>query len=229
MSALVVSGAAHAGNVAPVVDDPVIAIPPSPNQSESVRFEGFYVGAGIGYAFGGDDRVGLRGNAPSFDIGTLSNDGGIADIHLGYRWRFDTYVVGLELGVDGGSVGSDVTAADYAASMDLKNSVNLRLNMGVTLGEQTLVYGFAGVARGDFDYSVTGTGAAGAVSISEDTTETGYVVGIGIERALSDQWSVRSEYQYSNFGKTTISDAAGNTTSVTPDYHAIKLGVNFAF
>lgn len=229
VSVLMVGGAAHAGNIAPVGDDPVVTVPPSSNQNSSALFDGFYVGASIGYAFEGDDRVGLRGNAPSFDIGTLSNDGGIADIHLGYRWRFDTYVVGVELGVEGGSVGSDTSGAGYDASMDLNNSVNLRLNMGRTLDERTLVYGFAGVARGDFDYAVSGTGVAGPVSISEDVTETGYVVGIGIERALSDQWSIRSEYQYGNFGKVELSDAAGNTTSATPDYHSIKVGVNFAF
>ncbi|MEY8828312.1 outer membrane protein [Sedimentitalea sp. XS_ASV28] len=225
----VFGGSAHAGNLAPAVDDPVVVVPVTPSQSGSTPFDGFYVGGSIGYAFGGDDRVGIRGNAPQFDIGTLSNDGGIADIHLGYRWLLANYMYGLELGLEGGSVGSDIVGAGYAASMELKNAVNLRFNMGAILAEKTLVYGFAGVAKGKFDYAVSGTGAAGPVSIQQEPSDTGYVVGLGVERTLNDQWSIRAEYQYGNFGKVELSDAAGNTTSATPDYQSIKIGVNFAF
>ena len=217
----------NAGDLSePVVEAPVVA---PPVVASDRAWEGFYLGGSLGYSFAGDDRVGIRGNTPIFDIGTLSNEGTFGGLHLGYRWRLDSFSFSAELGVEGGSVESDIAGARYSASMGLKNSINFRINAGLIVQEKTMIYGFAGVSRGDFDYVVSGNGAAGPVSISENITETGYIVGAGLERAISTDWSVRTEYRYANFGKVLISDAAGNTTAATPDYHSIALGINYSF
>ncbi len=62
---------------------------------------------------------------------------------------------------------------------------------------------------------------------------TGYVVGGGIEYALSPAWSVKAEYQFIDLGKDSLSvDAVAPTKYVGEldadhSYSTVRLGVNY--
>jgi outer membrane immunogenic protein len=59
----------------------------------------------------------------------------------------------------------------------------------------------------------------------------GYTVGAGLEYMFAPNWSVKGEYQYYNFGSTTVTAGpapiVGN--SFRDDEHTVKLGVNYRF
>lgn len=233
-AALVVGTSANAGGyIAPIETpiEPVIVEAVAP-----ANWTGGYAGGTLGYAFRGDDEVGIStpNGLTTVTPGTFEANGFNYGVRAGYRKQFSgasrDYVVGAELGYEGGDIGDDFSTRGYDASLDLKNVLALRVKTGVlNKSENMLYYGILGVARGDFDYRVNGAGGAGAVAINDNVKETGYVVGFGVERMLSERMSVTGEYEYANFGKTTLVDAAGASTRATPDFHNVKVGLNFRF
>ncbi len=199
------------GPVTPVSEIELIApaavAPPTP-------FAGYYAGVDLGYGFKGDDVVGVAGT----QYGDLELGGALANLHVGWRWQPGIYVWGVELGVEGGDVQDDT--AD--ASTEMKYAATLRAISGWTPREDTLVYGFAGVSHGEFDYAIS------PLNYDDSFSRTGYVVGFGAERLLNDRWSVRGEYQYSDYGKETLDTVAG-TTNATPKFHSVRVGMNYRF
>ncbi|MFC3569648.1 outer membrane protein [Paracoccus sp. TOH] len=211
--------AANAGGYTPpVVDAGVVA--PVVETAPVGNWQGGYAGLTLGYGFGGDDDVGINGTTP----GSLEMSGANAGIRLGYRWQRDRWVVGPELGFEGGNIDDSFSADGYDAESKVKNVLALRLKTGYVFENDIMVYGIAGVARGKVDYSVTGNGA----DIDDTYTKTGYIVGLGAEKMINDRWSVTGEYEYANFGKENLSDGTYETNA-TAKFHNLKVGVNFKF
>ncbi|UFS63946.1 outer membrane beta-barrel protein [Paracoccus denitrificans] len=231
--------AANAGGYTPpVVDTDVTA--PVVESAPVGDWAGAYAGLTLGYAFGGDDRVGFT----EVDTGTYLGDAGKlelgganAGLHVGYRWQRDRWVFGPELSFEAGNIKDTITfdnqlGGSTDVSSKIRNVLALRLKTGYALRPDLLLYGIAGIARADVEYKVAGTdGSGGSMSESRDFKSNGYIVGLGVERKLSDRMSVTGEYEYANFGKTTrtFEVDGGVSTQATPDYHNVKLGLNFKF
>ncbi|HEY0274964.1 MAG TPA: outer membrane beta-barrel protein [Paenirhodobacter sp.] len=220
--------AAQAGGyTTPVVEAPVIA--PAAPMAVVGAWQGAYVGATIGYAFGGDDRIALHnGGASSGDIGKLELAGANAGLRAGYAWQRDKWVFGPEIAFEGGNVKDDFSDS-YDAKTKLKNAYALRFKTGYLVNDLTMLYGIAGVSRAKFDYSVIGTGSFGAADIDDSFSRTGYILGFGVERKLTEKLSLTGEYEYANYGKEHVSDAAGVETPATPKFSNIKVGLNYRF
>ncbi len=65
---------------------------------------------------------------------------------------------------------------------------------------------------------------------------TGYVLGGGLEYKINPAWSVKTEYQYLNFGKNDVCGGGVATCFSDPnyagsqkddDYHTVRLGLNY--
>ncbi|WP_161470921.1 outer membrane protein [Tropicimonas marinistellae] len=192
------------------------------------QFAGGYAGISLGYAFGGDDDVGVRGGGLSGTetIGSLEAGGTLGGLQLGYRWDLDPVLIGLEIGVTGGDLSDSFDNSDGAAETELQHEVSLRGSLGWELNAETLLYGFVGVSQAEFDYEVSGPDGA---DIDESFSPTGYLAGLGAEWALGENWSLRGEYRYTNYGKETLSDNAGHKTEATPKFHLVSLGLNYRF
>lgn len=230
------SGALAGGYIAPVVDPVVTA--PVVEATPASDWAGGYAGGSIGYSFGGDDEIGLdryvgdTRTERNTNLGQADIKGVTAGLHAGYRWQRDNWVFGPELWVEGGSVdGSDSFLLD-GESAELESSLNyavgLQFKTGYVVNPQTLVYGTAGAAYGDFDYELDRASGSETVSFEE----TGFTLGLGVERKLRDNLSVFAEWQYRNFGATDVEFEDGTGTLVsgaTPEHHNVKLGVNFSF
>lgn len=223
---LAAGAAAHAGGYTPpTVEPPVIA----PIVEEVVpTWQGGYVGATLGYAFNGDDRVGLDTPLGFFDLGTVELEGFNAGLRVGYRWQRDRWVFGPELGFEGGNINNNVDQYGYEAHTKIKNVIALRGKAGYVMDNDMLVYGTLGVARAKIEYQVHGDGPLGPADIDDSYSKNGYIVGIGVEKKLNDRLSLTGEYEYANFGKQVLT-AGDVSTRATPDYHNVKVGVNFAF
>ena len=222
-------------------------------------WSGFYAGVNGGYAWG---AVSSRLNASATDItaataqavsSKLWTDNGFGGGQLGYNLQRDRFVLGVEADIQGGSiagrthseaVSSNITTDAWARStLDWFGTVRGRA--GYAYGG-SLVYATGGFAFGGARDSLSQSVNSGAAinSASANATLTGYVVGGGVETALTPSWSVKAEYQYINLGSTNLSTAndgiaytpCGVTTctgngdaSAKFDhiYHTVRLGLNY--
>ncbi len=111
----------------------------------------------------------------------LDGNGAIGGVHAGYRWDLGSYVIGAELDYD-------VTNIDLGANVGQLDSVaRAKLKAGFD-GGQVLYYGTLGAAYGDV--TVGGAGLS----------DTGYIVGAGVDYLLTDNWVVGGEVLYHDFG-----------------------------
>jgi outer membrane immunogenic protein len=187
------------------------------------NWTGFYVGAHLGAAFGGDNGyttniVGLTGS--NRDASFLGGGQVGADYQFAPNW-----VVGIEGQISGLSNGDrnfNVGVATLRDRSDWLASVTGRL--GYTWGPG-MVYAKGGVAFRDDNGLAATVGFLPAVSNREST---GYTVGGGFEYMFAPAWSAKVEYQYYNFDTTTVASALGGL-SYKDDLHTVKVGVNYHF
>lgn len=242
------AGASFAGGaIVPVVEAQPVMIDEVPVAS---NWAGAYVGGSLGYVFGADDEVGLQGIGDNGPIGRASGitdvdvSGLTASAHIGYRWQRDNWVFGPNLSIQGGSVDETSSGSfslndfdyDTEVKSEIKYLVDLTMKTGYLVNPATLVYGVAGVTRGEFNYEFDTTGTSSGARFtgfsSEDYSETGYIVGFGVERTISERLSAFGEYNYRDFGETTLTTplAVGEgSTRATPSHSNVKFGVNYRF
>ncbi|MBU3030913.1 outer membrane protein [Paracoccus marinaquae] len=218
------TGIAMAGGYsAPVEPAPVmapVALPESPSD-----WAGGYVGGSIGYGWTSDEDLRVDGAAGSTTPGSLEMDGAVYGLHTGYRWQNQNWVYGVEGSVLGGNLDDSLDSNGYTAEQEMKYAVSLKGQLGYLVNPATLVYGSVGVAHGKFD--VAYNGAAGMVD--SDFSRTGYSLGLGVERKLNDNWSLRGDYEYMNFGDETVRGTAGSSATFEPELHKVSMGVNYRF
>lgn len=227
------SAASAGGYIAPVVEEIVPIVEPAP----ALTWKGAYVGATVGYAFNGDDEVGYAFDDNVFATPeTLEISGANAGIRAGYRTQFTgrtrEWVIGGELSYEGGNIDDSFDNGTYSAENSINSVIALRMKTGVlNAAGNTLFYGIVGVAQADYDYEFSGLLDDIAFSGKTDgETATGYIVGLGVERKLNERLSLTGEWEYANFGKETLkSDDGIFSTEMTPEFHNIKIGLNYQF
>lgn len=200
-------------------------------------WQGFYIGGNVGYAWGAGDHDRVSSTDGTFRTG-LDNSGAFGGGQFGYNAQYGNIVAGIEADIQGGDVNSSPLAfTQGGGSGTLSNDINvfgtIRGRLGYAMGPW-LLYATGGFAWADVDVKASGvTGAGNAYSISDSSFATGYVVGAGVEYALSRNWSIKGEYQYLNLDAGTIggTDAAGSAVNVRsePDLHTVRMGLNYRF
>jgi outer membrane immunogenic protein len=154
---------------------------------------------------------------PSFGLGGRTEvDGWVAGGQIGYNWQSGRFVFGIELdlqatGQEGGSSFCSTAACGAGALLvtshhELDWFGTARLRAGFLLTDTILLYGTGGLAVADvnsvYTASLVGFGTVGA---SASDTIVGWVIGAGVEAALSRNWSVKAEYLYMDLGDVNSS------------------------
>jgi outer membrane immunogenic protein len=202
--------------------EPLPAPPPVP----IFTWNGLYVGAQIGYAWG-HDPVSWSGisNDDELAEGTFSQtpQGVVGGAHVGYNLQYSQWLVlGIEGSVDGTSLSNTLvvpvndvfgdTPGSITASSKPNVQGSLRGRVGIAF-DRALIYGTGGVAFTGFDTTIVDTTgfftSVPATNATFTNTRAGWTVGGGIEYAVTDNWWVRAEYRYSDFGHTTDFPFAG--------------------
>lgn len=190
-------------------------------------WEGTYVGGSLGYAFDSSDRVGFRDAATGSWVGSadsLKVSGAVVNAHIGYRWQERRWVLGPELGLEFGNVSDESKGTSRGAPVSIESKIShavvLSLKTGYMVNDDMFVYGRAGIVHAGIDYR--GNGENG------DYNKFGYVVGLGAEHRIDDQWSVYGEYGYMGLKREHIR-LGDVTTEATPSYGQIKIGVNYKY
>ena len=201
-----------------------------------VTWSGFYAGVNGGYGWSESSNQLANTVVP---FGGLAPSGGFAGGQIGYNWQGIVHphlVLGIEADFQGAGISAsatDVNNNEYKSQLDWFGTVRGRLGYAL---DQTLVYATGGLAYGNVENrAVTHSG-----NLFQNTgTETGYVLGAGVEYKLSPAWSVKAEYQYINLGSNDPVNAAGTTykaqiasqggvATVNDDaYHTVRLGLNY--
>lgn len=193
---------------------PPVYVPPVP----IFTWTGVYIGGQIGYAWGNLNHTWGDGLG---DFGSFNNqaNGVIGGAHVGYNLQLGQWVVGLEGDVDGSSLSrnndnrtffdpfvGDFVSASVNTRADIQGSIRGRVGVA---WDRVLLYATGGVAFGGFQTTVNlpfftaGGIAIGGGNETVNTTRVGWTVGGGLEYAVTNNWSVRAEYRYTDFGRNT--------------------------
>jgi outer membrane immunogenic protein len=207
-------------------------------------WSGVYVGGFGGYkrsnvdqhlSLGGDWNFtgGAQGFTENRGSGDLDNDGGEVGGLVGYNWQFNCWVFGIEASgaylfaqesSDTGifAPGDDVSSLHIASSFKTHYLATFAPRFGYAWG-RFLPYVTGGLAVGDLDYAQhlrfpDESGEGGQTR----QTNAGWMVGGGLQYALTDHWSVRAQYEYIDLGNVQFdSDFAFDGDS--PAHHEAKL------
>jgi outer membrane immunogenic protein len=169
------------------------------------NWNGFYIGAGIG---GGQldaesaITVSAVGVPPVEPLRIEDRGDGIFGIvTLGYdRVIRPGWVAGVFADYD---FASNISAKDkeFGLRIDHNYSWAVGARLGFLADAFTLLYATAGYTQAELQADVDGNGIAG---VSGASTFDGYFVGAGFETFLRQNWTLKLEYRYSNFGEETV-------------------------
>lgn len=208
------------------------------------NWTGFYIGVHGAVADGTDEvRTTILGGSstPPPATNSFSLGGVIGGLQAGYNLQIDNFVVGVEGeytsgGVDG-SFNFDTARTEAIAGGDLAGIFAVKGKAGVAL-DRTIVYATAGYAatyNNGFANNVWRFAPAVDVATGGQLLH-GYVVGAGVEHAVTDQLSFKAEYDHYSFGRgdfEMVSDAypTGVVLRTEPkiDLGVFKAGLNLRF
>jgi outer membrane immunogenic protein len=198
------------------------APPPYTAPALVYNWTGFYIGGHVGGAFtdgtnlmGSDARF-MGGVQGGFDYQFAPN--WVMGIEAQYSWLPSSSNNGLTF-----PAGTVVTG-----NTDQLGSVTGRL--GYTWGP-ALLYAKGGYAwRDGNNIGMTVAGVPQTFTATGNSKD-GYTVGAGLEYMFAPNWSAKAEYQYDNFGSTTITSGPADVVGVRgrDDEHTVKVGVNYRF
>jgi outer membrane immunogenic protein len=191
-------------------DLPPAAEPMAPAYIAPVAFDwtGFYVGANAGYGFSGDfdENAGLDLN---------SGDGFIGGVQAGYNYQFNPLVVGIEGEIDYANI-SDRFEGNRG-DLNWRGSLTPRLGFAI---DRFMPYVKAGLAFGKVEVD-TGD--------KDSNTLYGWTAGIGAEYAVTNNVTVRAEYNYTDLATDTFTTADVGSFKAGYKGSDVKLGVNYKF
>lgn len=202
LASLLVSTVAQAADL-PV--EPDIYAPVEPYQDTTYDWSGAYLGAMLGYQWGNFDVQGL---------GDIDADGYVAGGYAGFNFQSGALVFGVE----GDLAATDMEETILGTTVEADMMGSIRGRVGYAF-DRILAYGTGGVAFADV------TASDGAVS--DDNWHTGYVVGAGIEAAMTENILARVEYLYSDFGEETYNLTAATDAELSS--HTLRAGVGYKF
>ena len=233
-----------------------VAPPPAP---ECSSWTGFYIGGFGGYKYSNTDiKLDLRGDweantffqnqktvIESTSPHNLDTSGFELGGLIGYNYQWKKWVLGLE--ADGGYLwlrdSGDTGIFPVPGQQFFSVATSLKTHYLVTIGPRIgyafckwLPYVTGGLAVGDIDFHQQITQRdffyeqGGGVS----ETRAGWMVGGGLEYAITDHWRARAQYQYIDLGcvdfnSVGVGDPSTNAQSFTGKHEACLREHNASF
>lgn len=225
------------------------------DKPRTTNWTGFYIGANGGYGWGSptghlswESAATNTFNSPLADADyTPHTSGALGGLQLGYNYRINTAILGIEADFQLSDVSGSTTTpstvlpnagpdfAHFSASQRLETFGTIRGRIGFLAADNLLLFGTGGLAYGrirsetHWQYDTPPF-----VSYVGDETKDkfGYTVGGGGEWALNRTWSIKLEYLYLDFG--TIHVASGNVGFFTTfdqktASNLVRFGLNYHF
>lgn len=176
--------AVSAGGMSTPVTEPAVA-PVAVVAQVTPDWTGFYGGAQLGYG------------SVNTTEGVGDGSGVLGGLMMGYRYDFGTFITGIE----GDYSWSDINLGSGSNRGSLDDLYHIKLQAGADLG-QTFLYGTGGWAW-----------AKGSVANTSDTVD-GWVLGVGADHDMGNNWTLGAEVLYNNFDNVGNSDINADATTV---------------
>jgi outer membrane immunogenic protein len=230
------------------------AVAPAPVYAAPIfTWSGFYVGLNAGYAgdkfqypFSGEicpDGCEPYGGKPS-----ITSSGGVFGAQIGYNWQFASrWVLGIEADYQWSNIEGKVNIngfldgigdARLSAGSEVTSFGTVRARLGYGW-DRALLY-----VTGGWAYGRVKSGGSLSVcdderdcldgSLSKRTTGNGWTVGAGLEYALTNNLSFKTEYLFVDLGdKNLYSQVYGDFATARLDvdtrFHVVRAGLNWRF
>jgi outer membrane immunogenic protein len=222
-----VSGTAFAADL-PARSAPPVYVPPPP---PIFTWTGAYIGGQIGYEFGHSSTTGITAAGAADQIG-YSPDGVVGGAHIGYNYQINQFVIGLEGDVNGsdyhGSAFNNAGTVLYSTRTDIDGSVRGRVGYAF---DRALIYATGGAAFAALRNTSVNV-ATGGTDVFNNT-RVGWTVGGGVEYAITNNWSLRAEYRYTDYGHFNEFEANSTGGAVTLRKHEtdnrVQAGFSYKF
>jgi outer membrane immunogenic protein len=211
----------------------------APPAMRSYGWQGAYIGGHVGWGFGTDrwtdtfgDVAGIAGSS----LGMKTN-GFIGGAQLGYNFQAGHWVYGVEGQFSWSAIKGDESGSlpPATGTFDSRNrwlaSVTGRVGYALP---RSLIYLKGGAAWTDYSHDFLLNGVAGPLIFPGTSgTRSGWTIGGGIERAINDNWSFRTEYAFYDFGSEGYNTShplfGPARMNIEQQIHTVTFGVNYRF
>ena len=208
-------------------------------EARPFSWTGFYIGAHGGVATGDTSgRTDFGGGG--FPVNSdYDMSGGTWGGHIGYNYQSGRTVIGIEGTWSSLDLQGDTNClATAGVSINCRRSTDWLATVVGRLGiamDRAMVYGLAGVAWGEVDTNSEGTFLIFPLTATGSATHVGWVAGVGLEYAVTQNILARVEYNHVDLGseRLDLDLAFGGTTVGTLPSKAdltadiIKVGVSW--
>ncbi len=210
-AALVAAGApARAADVT----TPQTYLPITPPAPVTYDFSGAYAGLTAGGQWSTFDTV--FGGSPKISSDVTSFTGGPIG---GIAFQSDRIVYGIEADVSFNSGDTTELFSGIPVTTESDWFGTLRGRVGYAF-DQAMIYGTGGVAAGGVKLTAPGG--------SDSSTEIGWTLGGGIEVPITDNFTARAEYLYTDLGSKS-GTIAGTPFNSEFQSHTVRAGITYKF
>jgi outer membrane immunogenic protein len=155
--------------------------------------------------------------------------------YAGINWQAQTLLFGLEGDIERGFPGTQQAAKSaidpsgrqtFSIRDDFRSSLRLRVGYPT---DRFMFYVAAGAAIGN--WTISHVYPSLSAQDSSSSVQLGWTAGVGLEYALSPQWSSRLEYRYTDFGTFAVSSSYAPAVSYRERLNesSIRVGLGYRF
>ena len=202
---------------------------------------GLYVGGHLGAGFGRSDWSDPFPPPPTGD--RVNVGGALGGLQIGVNYQIGQLVVGAELA---GSLsrlqGTETCFGGFqpasSAGLNCENTTQHLAMLTGRLGyavDRNLFYVKAGGALAREGHTLNSNVVPDGEISSRTVSSPGWVIGAGVEHALTGRWSVNAEYKYLDFGSRSVdftvptAFSAASSETIRSQRHLLTVGVNYRF
>lgn len=216
------------------------------SRSSAFDWNGFYAGGHIGGAWG-DSRVTLEGESQfsvltTFGEYVVKPDSFVGGFQAGYNWHVGNLVAGIQGEINFANGSDSALTTVRAGNTTYTETAHLRFGtfgaisgrLGLAAG-RWMPYAKVGIAAGQVQTTADLSFDAFTATGQTNETRVGYLLGGGLDWAISNRWVLQTEYNYIDLGnfvsqsRNPAFDFPFVAQRYTLDMHVVKMGLNYRF
>lgn len=202
--------------------DPVVVV----DVPAGFNWSGLYVGVGGGFGANVHELSSLL--IPGASLDGIGGEGAFGELTVGYDYMVSPrFLIGAFADVHFSNIETrlEIPIVSVDASVSDTYGFDIGGRLGYLFTPTTLGYVLAGYAWQKAELEVSGIG-------DFDWDRDGYVLGVGMESAISGNWTLKTEYRFTQFGTTNILEDFGvpdGFLDTDTSRHTFHIAANYRF